>query len=143
MTNTETTAAPQPDMQALMAKVAKLQKILGFLTWSQALMGVLLLAAPFWLTSITGMQEPFAFLALAPFFLGLAYVADFAKKDLTHAKAAFRNTAIAQMGLNGITLVGILVLHLHPVFWGLYLITLVMGGLPVMVIRQALKEQKG
>lgn len=145
MTNTEIGTAPQPDpkaMEALMAKVARIQKILGFLSWSQVLVGLVLLISPFWLVSLTGLQEPFAFLALAPFFLALAYAASFAKKDLTFAKVVFRNTAIAQIGLLIITLTGIFFLNLPVVFWVLVVITLILGGLPSMVIYQAQKEQK-
>ncbi len=149
MSNTELStgnvAPPQPDpkvMEALMAKVARIQKILGFLTWSQCLVGLILLAAPLWLTTATGLKEPFAFLALAPFFLGLAYAANFAKKDLTFARVVFRNSAIAQIGLNAIVLLGILLFALPNAFWVLYAVTLVLGGLPGMVIYQALKEQK-
>ncbi|CFX43836.1 Uncharacterized [Syntrophomonas zehnderi OL-4] len=145
MTNTGLGAAPQPDpqaMEALMAKVARIQKILGFLSQSQGLVGLILLFSPFWLSSLTGMQEPFAFLALAPFFLGLAYAANFAKKDLTFAKVVFRNTAIAQTGLFIIALIGIFFLKLPVVFWVLAAITFILGGLPGMVIYQAQKEQK-
>lgn len=146
MTNTELNTAPQPDpkvMEALMAKVAKIQKILGFLGLSQALVGLLLLTSPFWLTSLTGLQEPAAFMALTPFYLGLAYAANFAKKDLTFAKVVFRNTAIAQIGLLVIILfMGYLLLIPSVFFWGWAVITLILGGLPGMVIYQALKEQK-
>ncbi|NLW92522.1 MAG: hypothetical protein GXY34_13115 [Syntrophomonadaceae bacterium] len=132
--------APAPDeaMQALLAKIAKIQKILGVLTCGQALMGLLVLVAPI-IPSLVGSPElGFGLFMLAPFYFGLAYAANFAKKDLTFAKVAFRNTAISELGLfiasiyaylsTGSLIVGIVAAA-----------AIVFGGLAGIVIYQASK----
>lgn len=133
--------APAPDpeaMKALLAKVAKIQKILGILTYGQALMGLLVLAAPF-LPALTGSPElGLGLLLLAPFFFGLAYACNFAKKDLTFAKVAFRNTAISELGLFVVSLyaylsTGSLILGIAAAA------SIILGGMAAMVIYQATK----
>lgn len=139
MTELNTAPAPDPEaMKALMAKLAKLQKILGVLTYGQATMGVLFLAAAF-IPSLTGSPAlGLGFLMLAPFLLGLAYATNFAKKDLTFAKVAFRNTAISQLGLilaasYGYMASGAILFAVTAVA------ALILGGLAGMVIYQASK----
>lgn len=133
--------APAPDpeaMKALMAKLAKIQKILGILTYGQALMGLLFLAAPF-LPALTGSPElGIGLLMLAPFYFGLAYAANFAKKDLTFAKVAFRNAAISELGLFIVSMyaylsTGALILGIAAAA------AIILGGLAGMVIYQASK----
>lgn len=133
--------APAPDpeaMKALMAKLAKIQKILGILTYGQAFMGLLFLVAPF-LPSLTGSSElGLGLLMLAPFFFGLAYAADFAKKDLTFAKVAFRNTAISELGLFVVSMYaylssGALILGIAAAA------AIILGGMAAMIIYQASK----
>jgi len=135
--------APAPDpeaMQALLAKIAKIQKILGILSYGQALMGLLVLVAPL-LPALAGSSEfGFSLMMLAPFYFGLAYAANFAKKDLTFAKVAFRNSAISELGLfiasiyvylnTGSLIIGIVAAA-----------AIVLGGLAAMVIYQATKSQ--
>jgi high-affinity Fe2+/Pb2+ permease len=75
----------------------------------------------------------------APFLLGLAYAANFAKKDLTFAKVAFRNTAIAQMGLFLVALYGYLTAP-SVLILILAAIALILGGLACLVIYQASKQ---
>lgn len=135
--------APAPDpeaMQALMAKIAKIQKILGILSYGQALMGLLVLVAPFIPVLVGSSQLGFSLFMLAPFYFGLAYAANFAKKDLTFAKVAFRNSAISELGLfiasiyvylsTGSLIAGIVAAA-----------AIVLGGLAAMVIYQASKSQ--
>ena len=131
--------APDPDvMKALMAKVAKIQKILGALSTGQAIVGIFLLLAGF-LPTLSGSKElSFGLIMLAPFYFGLAYLADFAKKDLTFAKAAFRNTAISQLGLLIVALYAYVVSG-SPLIAGLAILALIFGGLSGMVIYQASK----
>lgn len=133
--------APAPDpeaMKALLAKLAKIQKILGILTYGQAFMGLLFLAAPF-LPALTGSPElGLGLLMLAPFYFGLAYAANFAKKDLTFAKVAFRNSAISELGLFIVSIyaylsTGSLILGIAAAA------AIVLGGLAAMVIYQASK----
>lgn len=142
--NVVTQTPPQPDadaMAAIMAKIARIQKILGFLSISQLILALLFLATPF-LPAAPGLtSNAFGFMLLAPFLLGLSYAANLAKKDLTHAKVVFRNTAISQVGFLLVTLYGyftapsILILILAVV-------ALILGALPCLVIYQAKKEQK-
>lgn len=133
--------APAPDpeaMKALMAKLAKIQKILKFLYLGQAAVAVLLLLLAF-MPNLSGSPElSFTFLMLVPFFCGLAYLASFAGKDLTFAKAAFRNTAISQLGLFIVALYAYL--SLGSLMVGvLALLALIFGALAAMVIYQASK----
>lgn len=139
---TDQTTQPDPQaMAAIMAKIAKVQKILGILTYGQVILGALFLLAPF-LPDILGMKAfSYSFMLLAPYLFGLAYGADFAKKDLTFARVVFRNTAIAQLGLFVIALYGWLIFQ-ASILLILAIIALILGGLPAMVIYQALKEQK-
>lgn len=136
-----TPPAPAPDpeaMQAIMAKIAKIQKILGVLTYGQGAMGLLVLIAPMIPMLIGSAELGFALFMLAPFYFGLAYAADFAKKDLSFARVTFRNTAISQLGL----LFASFYVYLNT---GSYLVgiisaaALVMGGLAALVIYQATK----
>ncbi|MGB4020516.1 MAG: hypothetical protein WBK78_13585 [Syntrophomonadaceae bacterium] len=76
---------------------------------------------------------------VAPFLLGLAYAANFAKKDLTFAKVAFRNTAISQIGLLLIALYGYFIAP-SIVILIIAAIALILGGLALMVIYQASKQ---
>lgn len=143
-TNIVTEAPPQPDaaaMAALMAKVAKIQKILGFLTYSQFILALLFLATPLLPATLGFTSLSFGFMMVAPFLLGLAYSANFAKKDLSFARVVFRNTAISQLGLLVIALLGY---FSYPsiILLILVLIALCLGGLAGMVIYQATKEQK-
>ncbi|NLB88890.1 MAG: hypothetical protein GX790_06640, partial [Syntrophomonadaceae bacterium] len=78
---------------------------------------------------------------LSPFLFGLAYAANFAKKDLTFARVVFRNTAISQLGFFLLSIVAYLFFNNSLFFLTLIFITLVLGGLPAIVIYQALKEQ--
>lgn len=142
--NVVTQTPPQPDadaMAAIMAKIARIQKILGFLSISQFILALLFLATPFLPAALGLASNSFGFMLLFPFLLGLAYAANLAKKDLTHAKVVFRNTAISQVGLLLVCLYGyftapsILILILAVV-------ALILGGLPCLVIYQAQKEQK-
>lgn len=134
--------APAPDpeaMQALLAKIAKIQKILGILTYGQALMGLLVLVAPFIPMLVGSAKFGFSLFMLAPFYFGLAYAANFAKKDLTFAKVAFRNSAISELGL----LVASLYVYLTTgslVVGIIAAAAIVMGGLAAMVIYQASKQ---
>jgi|GEM_PF-474111 hypothetical protein len=142
--NIVTEAPPQPDaaaMAAIMAKVAKIQKILGFLTYSQFLLALLLLAAPLLPTLFGPLPQSFGFMLVAPFLLGLAYSANFAKKDLSFARVVFRNTAISQLGLLVIALIEYLA-YPSIIMLVLVLVALCLGGLAGMVIYQATKEQK-
>lgn len=135
---------PQPDadaMAAIMAKIARVQKILGFLSYSQLLLALLFLATPFYPASLGLSAYSFGFMLLAPFLLGLAYAANFAKKDLTFARVTFRNTAISWIGFLLVALYGYFVAP-SMVIIILAVIALILGGLPAMVIYQALKEQK-
>lgn len=137
--NTPPAAAPDPEaMKALMAKLAKIQKILKILYLGQATVAVLLLLLAFMPNLSGSPQLSFAFLMLVPFFCGLAYLASFAGKDLTFAKAAFRNTAISQLGLFVVGLYGYMSLNSLAV-GALALLALVFGGLAAMVIYQASK----
>ncbi|HNX28774.1 MAG TPA: hypothetical protein PKN87_05100 [Syntrophomonadaceae bacterium] len=136
--NTEN-AAPQPDpaaMAALMAKIAKVQKILGFLTWGQILVGLAFLLALFWCQAEMG---KFALMAVAPFYLALGYVADLAKKDLSQIKPVLRATAISQLGFALVLLIGLLYLPLPVQYWTWVVIALIFGLLPTMIIIQAKK----
>ncbi len=133
--------APAPDpeaMKALLAKVAKIQKILGVLSYGQATMGLIFLAAPF-IPALSGTKElGLGFLLLAPFLLGLAYATYFAKKDLTFAKVAFRNTAISHLGLISAASYGYMASG-QMIFAATAVAALILGGLASMVIYQASK----
>lgn len=140
--NVVTQTPSQPDaeaMEALMAKVARVQKILGFLAYCQLLLALLFLAAPFFPAALGVSAYAFGFMLLAPFLLGLAYAANLAKKDLSFAKVVFRNTAIAQMGFLLIALYGYFI---APSFIILIpaAIALILGGLSCLVIYQASKQ---
>lgn len=134
--------APAPDpeaMKALLAKIAKVQKILGILTYGQALMGLLVLVAPFIPMLVGSSKLGIGLLMLAPFYFGLAYATNFAKKDLTFAKVAFRNSAISELGL----LIASLYVYLTTgslVVGIIAAAAIVMGGLAAMVIYQASKQ---
>lgn len=134
--------APAPDpeaMQALLAKLAKIQKILGNLSYGQAILGLLFLAAPFMPASLIGEGiSGISFLVMAPFLFGLAYAANFAKKDITFAKVAFRNTAISQLGLSLVSIYGFIISG-SLLFACTAGIALILGGLAAMVIYQASK----
>lgn len=133
---------PQPDadaMAAIMAKIARVQRILGFLAYAQLLLALFFLAAPFLPESLGVSAYAFGFMLVAPFLLGLAYAANFAKKDLTFAKVAFRNTAISQIGLLLIALYGYFIAP-SIVILIIAAIALILGGLALMVIYQASKQ---
>jgi len=134
--------APAPDpeaMKALLAKVAKIQKILGILTYGQAIMGLLFLAAPF-IPVLTGSTElGMCLLMLAPFFFGLSYATNFAKKDLTFAKVAFRNTAISELGLFVVAMYGFISTG-SLIFICAAAAAIILGGSAAMVIYQASKS---
>ena len=135
--NTEN-AAPQPDpaaMAAIMAKIAKVQKILAFLTWGQMLVGLAFLVALFWCQA-----QPFALMAVAPFYLALAYVADMAKKDLGQVKPVLRATAIGQFGFMLILIVGLIAIPLPVQYWAWVAIAFIFALLPAMIIYQAKKS---
>lgn len=142
--NVNTQNPPQPDPEAMakiMAKVARVQKILGVLTYGQLLLGLVLLSIPLWAASFE--LQPFApgLMLLSPFLFGLAYAANFAKKDLTFARVVFRNTAISQLGFFLLTVAVYLFFSTSIFFLTLIFITLILGALPAIVIYQALKEQ--
>lgn len=144
MTEVNTTPqAPAPDpeaMKALLAKLAKIQKILGNLSFGQAILGLLFLAAPFMPANLVGDKIPgTSYLLLAPFLFGLSYATSFAKKDITFAKVAFRNTAISQLGLAVVSL-GLFFLYPGTILLACTAgIALLLGGLAAMVIYQASK----
>ncbi|MDI9481518.1 MAG: hypothetical protein ACOXZ6_04035 [Syntrophomonadaceae bacterium] len=140
--NVTTQTPPQPDadaMAAIMAKIARVQRILGFLAYAQLLLALFFLAAPFLPESLGVSAYAFGFMLVAPFLLGLAYAANFAKKDLTFAKVAFRNTAISQIGLLLIALYGYFIAP-SIVILIIAAIALILGGLALMVIYQASKQ---
>ena len=140
--NVITQTPPQPDadaMAAIMAKIARVQRILGFLAYAQLLLALFFLAAPFLPESLGVSAYAFGFMLVAPFLLGLAYAANFAKKDLTFAKVAFRNTAISQIGLLLIALYGYFIAP-SIVILIIAAIALILGGLALMVIYQASKQ---
>jgi hypothetical protein len=126
-------------MAAIMAKIARVQRILGFLAYAQLLLALFFLAAPFLPESLGVSAYAFGFMLVAPFLLGLAYAANFAKKDLTFAKVAFRNTAISQIGLLLIALYGYFIAP-SIVILIIAAIALILGGLALMVIYQASKQ---
>lgn len=76
---------------------------------------------------------------LAPFLLGLAYAANFAKKDLSYARVVFRNTAISQIGLLLVALYGYFTVP-STFILGVAAIALILGGLCLLVIYQASKQ---
>jgi len=136
--NTEN-AAVQPDpaaMEAVMKKIAKVQKILAFLTWGQLIVGVAFLLALLWCQAEAGR---FALMAVAPFYLALAYVANMAKKDLSQIKPVLRATAIAQFGFMLVLIVGMLVVALPVQYWVWVFLAFVFGLLPAIIIYQAKK----
>lgn len=136
--NTEN-AAPQPDpaaMAAIMAKIAKVQKIFAFLTWGQMLVGFGFLFALLWCQAEMG---KFALMSVAPFYLALAYGADMAKKDLSFAKVVLRVTAIAQLGFLLILIIGIMAIPLPVQYWAWVVLAFIFAALPAMVIYQAKK----
>ena len=140
--NVITQTPPQPDadaMAAIMAKIARVQRILGFLAYAQLLLALFFLAAPFLPESLGVSAYAFGFMLVAPFLLGLAYAANFAKKDLTFAKVAFRNTAISQIGILLIALYGYFIAP-SIVILIIAAIALILGGLALMVIYQASKQ---
>lgn len=142
--NVNTQNPPQPDPEAMakiMAKVARVQKILGVLTYGQLLLGLILLSIPFWATALELQPLVPGLILLSPFLFGLAYAANFAKKDLTFARVVFRNTAISQLGFFLLTLAVYLFFNSSIFFLTLIFITLILGALPAIVIYQALKEQ--
>lgn len=141
MTEMNAPQAPAPDpeaMKALMAKLAKIQKILKFLYLGQATVAVLLLLLAFMPNLSGSPQLSFVFLVLAPFFAGLAYLGSFAGKDLTFAKAAFRNTAISQLGLFVVACY-IYAFTASIAVGALALLALIFGAMAAMVIYQASK----
>ncbi|HOB12471.1 MAG TPA: hypothetical protein PLM20_09050 [Syntrophomonadaceae bacterium] len=138
--NVATQAPPDAEaMQAIMAKIARVQKILGFLACCQLLLALFFLATPFLPAALGVSAYAFGFMLLAPFLLGLSYAAYLAKKDLSFAKVVFRNTAISQIGFLLIALYGyftapsLLILILAA-------IALILGGLACLVIYQASKQ---
>lgn len=135
------TQAP-PDaaaMEAIMAKIARVQKILGFLAYCQLLLALFFLATPLLPAALGVSAYAFGFMLLAPFLLGLAYAANLARKDLSFARVVFRNTAISQIGLLLIALYGYLI---APSLLILIIaaIALILGCLACMVIYQANKQ---
>lgn len=137
-----TQTPPQPDadaMAAIMAKIARVQRILGFLAYAQLLLALFFLATPFLPATLGLSAYAFGFMLAAPFLLGLAYAANFAKKDLTFAKVAFRNTAISQIGLLLIALYGYFIAP-SVLILIIAAIALILGGLPLIVIYQASKQ---
>lgn len=134
--------APAPDpeaMKALLAKLAKIQKILGNLSYGQAILGLIFLAAPFMPSSLIGDKIPgMSFLMLVPFLFGLSYATNFAKKDITFAKVAFRNTAISQLGLFLVAIYGFIT-YGAVLFAFTAAVAIILGGLAAMVIYQASK----
>ncbi len=141
----DTQNPPQPDpqaMAAIMAKIAKIQKILGVLSYGQLLLGLAFLTTPLWGSFLNLQNYSLGIMLLSPFLFGLAYAASFAKKDLTFARVVFRNTAISQLGLLLISIVGYFYGSVPHFFIIMMVLTLILGGLPAMVIYQALKEQK-
>jgi hypothetical protein len=140
--NVVTQTPPQPDadaMAAIMAKIARVQRILGFLAYVQLLLALFFLASPFLPGALSVSAYGSGFMLVAPFLLGLAYAANFAKKDLTFAKVALRNTAISQIGLLLIALYGYLIAP-SMVILIIAAIALILGGLPLIVIYQASKQ---
>ncbi len=140
----DTQSSHQPDpqaMEAIMAKIAKIQKILGVLAYGQLLLALIFLLAPLW-GSLLGLGAyPLGLMLMSPFLFGLAYAASFAKKDLTFARVVFRNTAISQLGLLIISIIGFIYGSATNFFILLMFVSLVFGGLSAMVIYQAQKEQ--
>lgn len=135
-------AAPQIDpkvMASLQKKIAQVQQILGLFVIVETLIGLLMLAAPLWLAAsglTPSASEGFPYMALAPFLFALAFGANMAKKDLTHAKVVFRTTAISGLGFAVITILGIFVFALPGAFWVLAAIALIIGALAQFVINQ-------
>ena len=131
--NTEN-AAVQPDpaaMEAVMKKIAKVQKILGFLTWGQLLIGLVFIFALLWCQAEMG---KFALMSVAPFYLALAYVADMAKKDLSQVKPVLRATAIAQFGFMLVLIAGIFTISLPVQYWAWVAIAFIFGLLRAIII---------
>lgn len=136
--NTEN-AAPQPDpaaTAALMAKIAKVQRILGFLTWGQIIVGLIFLFALLWCQAELG---KFALMSVAPFYLALGYIANLAKKDLSQVRPVLRATAISQLGFGLVLIIGIFMLALPVQYWAWVAIALIFGILPSIIIIQAKK----
>lgn len=142
--NVNTNSVPQPDSEAMakiMAKVAKIQKILGVLAYGQLLLGLVFLSLPLWAAALELESLVPGLIILSPFLFGLAYAANFAKKDLTFARVVFRNTAISQLGFFLLSIAVYFFFNSSVFFLALIFITLILGGLPALVIYQALKEQ--
>ena len=80
---TQTPSQPDADaMAAIMAKIARVKRILGFLAYSQAVISPGFPGPPFLPASLGLSAYAFGFMLAAPFLLGLAYAANFAKKIL-------------------------------------------------------------
>lgn len=138
--NAVTQAPPDAEaMQAIMAKIAKVQKILGFLACCQLLLALFFLILPFLPAALGVSGHAFGFMLLAPFLLGLSYAAYLARKDLSFARVVFRNTAISQIGF---LLIALYIYFTFPAALVLVLaaIALILGGLACMVIYQASKQ---
>jgi len=141
-----TDQAPQmtpEQIAALQAKVAKLQKILKMTSWVEYIVGLVLVLAPWWLP-MTGLNpaQPYAYQALAFFFIGLGYAANFAAGDLGSARVVFRATAISQLGLAVVSLAAIFLYQLPVAFWAFVVIGLIAGGPSAYVIYQFIKSSK-
>ncbi|MGE5450014.1 MAG: hypothetical protein ACM3PA_01395 [Methanomassiliicoccales archaeon] len=141
MTDNQVPQMTPEQIAALQARVAKLQRILKMVSWVQYIFGVVLVLAPWWL-EMTGLSpaQPYAYQVLAFFFVGLGYAANFAASDLGSARVVLRATAISQLGLAIVTLIGIFLYPLPMAFWGLFVVGLICGAPPAYVIYQFKKS---
>lgn len=135
-----TDQAPQmtpEQLAAIQARVAKLQRVLKLVSWVEYIVGAVWILAPWWLP-LTGLSaaQPYAYQALAFFFVGLGYAASFAASDLGSARVVLRATAISQLGFAVVALAGIFLYQLPNAFWAFVVIGVIAGGPPAYVIYQ-------
>jgi len=138
------TEAPQmtpEQLAAIQARVAKLQRILKLVSAIEYLVGIVWILAPWWLP-LTGLSaaQPYAYQALAFFFIGLGYAAKFAAGDLGSARVVLRATAISQLGFAAVAAAGIFLYQLPTAFWAFVAIGILAGGPPAYVIYQFKKS---
>lgn len=126
----------------LQKKLAQVQMILNTFIIVECLLGLIMLAAPLWL-SVVGLEpsasEGFAYMALAPFWFALAFGANTAKKDFSNAKLVFRSNAIAGLGFALISIVGFFTFSLPASFLTFFILSLIIGALAQYVYSQITK----
>ncbi|MGE5396207.1 MAG: hypothetical protein ACM3MK_01580 [Chitinophagales bacterium] len=143
MPEVQTQAEQKPAIDVA-AKIAQVQKALGFIAYGQWLVGLALIVSPFLLKQvIKDPSDTLVYIGLGLFYLAFGYAADQTKKNLGFGPLCFKMTAYTQLVFAVIGAAMLLLNNVPTYFWAIPVTSLIFGAIPYYVIQQFRKMTKG